>query len=225
MCTIEPLTGDCVSYSLVMLSWWTYSLIIYCTTQFFGCPGIHSSAKCKSVRKPHTYLPDTPVAPTSASKYFQMLPGPPGALQCALRLCKSILRCSLRHLQGWRCIQDATRLTIRIVKCWSCWDLCAGLQETSRAAETSAQVWGRLCEQLRPLRKFCGRLGAIFSQQWFRAAAAAAGSISVHCFFHFRCINHSTFIGQRGWRVVAGGAPPCCWPARRRRGHFGPVIL
>jgi len=44
-------------------------------------------------------------------------------------------------------------LTYRIVKFWSCWDLCADLRETSRAAETAAQ--------------HCGRLGAVFSQQWF----------------------------------------------------------
>jgi len=31
-------------------------------------------------------------------------------------------------------------LTIRIVKFWSYCDLCAGLRETSRAAETSAQA-------------------------------------------------------------------------------------
>jgi len=60
-----------------------------------GAQGIlTSSAKCKSVRKPHANLPDTPVALTSASKYFQILSGPPGALQSALRLCKSVLRCS-----------------------------------------------------------------------------------------------------------------------------------
>jgi len=54
-------------------------------------------------------LPDTPVALTSASKYFQMLPAPPGALQSALRLCTSILTCFWKHLQRWRCIQDAMR--------------------------------------------------------------------------------------------------------------------
>jgi len=68
-----------------------------------------SSAKCQSVPKPHTNLPDTPVALTSASKYFQMLPGPPRAFQSALRLCKSILRCSRKHVQLWMCIEDATR--------------------------------------------------------------------------------------------------------------------
>jgi len=86
-----------------------------------------TSAKCKSVWKLHTILQDTPVALTSAFVYFQMLPGPPGALQCALRLCKSIRRCSCKDLQLWRCIQDATRLTIRIVKCCSCKDLYSSL--------------------------------------------------------------------------------------------------
>jgi len=52
------------------------------------------SAKCNSVRKPHTILPDTLGYLTSAFKYFQMLPDPPGAKQSALRLCNSILRCS-----------------------------------------------------------------------------------------------------------------------------------
>jgi hypothetical protein len=42
---------------------------------------IETSAKCKSVEKVHTYLPDTLVALTSTSKYFQMLPDPPGAVQ------------------------------------------------------------------------------------------------------------------------------------------------
>jgi hypothetical protein len=44
-----------------------------------GDGGGDASAKCKSVRKSHANLPDTPVYPTSASKYFQMLLGPPGA--------------------------------------------------------------------------------------------------------------------------------------------------
>jgi hypothetical protein len=52
----------------------------------------NSSAKCKSVRKPHANLPDTTVNLTSASTYFQMLPGPSAATNSALTLCKSILR-------------------------------------------------------------------------------------------------------------------------------------
>jgi hypothetical protein len=55
---------------------------------------IPTSAKCKLDRKLHANLPDTPIDLTSASKYFQMLPDPPGAKQSALRLCKSIHRCS-----------------------------------------------------------------------------------------------------------------------------------
>ena len=99
-----------------------------------------TSAKCNSVRKLYANLPDTLVALTTASKYSQMLPAPPGALQSVLRLCKSILTCSSKHLKWWRCIQDAMRLSIRIVKLWSCRDRCIGLQETSRAAETPAQA-------------------------------------------------------------------------------------
>jgi len=57
-------------------------------------------------------------------------------------------------------------LAIRIVKCSSCWDLSRGLRETSGAAETSAKVCRRHREQLKPLRKLCGGLGAIFSQPW-----------------------------------------------------------
>jgi len=129
--------------------------------------GAYTSGRCNSVWKPHANLPDTPVALTSASQYFQMLPAPPGALQCALGLCKSILRCSWKHLQLWRCIQDATRLTIRIVEFWSCWDHWVGLQENARSTATSAQCCGRRWERLRPLRKLCERLGAKFSQQWF----------------------------------------------------------
>jgi hypothetical protein len=53
-----------------------------------------SPARCDSVRKPHAVLPDTLGNLTSASKYFQTLPDPPGAKQSVLRLCKSILRCS-----------------------------------------------------------------------------------------------------------------------------------
>ena len=52
---------------------------------------LSTSAKCKLVWKPHANLPDSPVALTRASKYFQMLSGPPGASHSALRLCKSIL--------------------------------------------------------------------------------------------------------------------------------------
>jgi hypothetical protein len=49
-----------------------------------------TSATFQSVQKPHVHLPDTPVVLTSTSKYFQILPDPPGALPGALRLCRSI---------------------------------------------------------------------------------------------------------------------------------------
>ena len=60
---------------------------------------ISTLAKCNSVRKPYATLPDTLVALTTASKYSQMLPAPPGALQSAFRLCRSILTCSSKHLK------------------------------------------------------------------------------------------------------------------------------
>jgi len=114
--------------------------------------GSLTSAKCNSVRKPHPILPDTPGDLTSASKYFQTLPDPPWAKQSALRLCKSILRCSWQHLQLWRCIQDARS---RIVKFRSSWDLCADLQETSREADTTAQLCGILRERPRLRETWC----------------------------------------------------------------------
>jgi hypothetical protein len=73
-------------------------------------------SKCNSVQKPHSILPTTPEDLSSASKYFQMLPDPPGAKQSALRLGNSILRCFLMHLKLWRWIQDALS---RRVKFWS----------------------------------------------------------------------------------------------------------
>ena len=69
----------------------------------------------------------------------------------------STSRCSQAPLELSKVLWDSTRefsgAPSRIVKFWSCWDLCAGLRETSRAAETSVQLYGRL--------------DAIFSQQWF----------------------------------------------------------
>jgi len=58
----------------------------------------YASAKCQSVLRQHATLPDTPGDLSSGSKYIYMLPDRPGATQCALRLCKSILRCSWKHL-------------------------------------------------------------------------------------------------------------------------------
>jgi len=62
--------------------------------QVWRCTWRPSTAKCKSVLKLHTILPDTPVDHTGASMYFQILPGPPGAKHSALRLYKSNLRYS-----------------------------------------------------------------------------------------------------------------------------------
>jgi len=65
------------------------------------------SAKCKLVLKSHTNLAETLLFLIIAPEYCHMLPGPPGAMQRALRLYKSILRCSWKHLQLWRSTQDA----------------------------------------------------------------------------------------------------------------------
>ena len=65
---------------------------------------------------------------------------------------------------AFRILRD---LTYRIVKFRSSYDLYADLQETWREAETAAQLCGRLREQPRPLRIFCGRLDAVLLQQWF----------------------------------------------------------
>jgi len=117
------------------------------------------SAECYFAQKPHANLPDTPVAFTGASEYFQMLSGLPGGCQCALGLCKRIHRYFWMHLQLWRCIQDATRLTIWIFEFWSCWDLRAGLQEAFRADETSAQaLWETWCQLL---------TAVVLRQKWF----------------------------------------------------------
>jgi len=116
---------------------------------------LHASTKWNSVRKPHAFLPDTPGNLIRASKYFQMLLDPPGAGQSSLRLCKSILRCSWKHLQLWRCIHHAPS---RIVKFGSSWDLCADLWETLWEAETTAQLCGILRQRPKPLRSSAGDL-------------------------------------------------------------------
>jgi len=81
--------------------WSTHEAILNCYL------GYSTSAKCTSVWKPHRYLPDTPVNVISTSRSLHVLPGLPGAKLSAFRLCKSILRCSWKLPQLWRCIQDA----------------------------------------------------------------------------------------------------------------------
>jgi len=100
-----------------------------------ACRWNKTSAKCNSVQNPHAILADTPGDLTSASKYFQTLPDPPGAEQSALRLCKSILRCSWKYRQLWSWIQNAPS---GIVQFCSSWALCADLQETSWETEMAA---------------------------------------------------------------------------------------
>ena len=56
---------------------------------------------------------------------------------------------------AFRMLRD---LTCRIVNFWSSWDLCADLRETSRAAETAAQLCRSLREQPRLLHSTAGYL-------------------------------------------------------------------
>jgi len=101
---------------------------------------IPPSPKCKSVWKLHAILQNTFLYLTSASKYYQMLLGPSGAKQSAPRFCKSILRCSSSTWSFGGAFRMLKYLTYRMIKFWSSWDLCAGLRETSRAAET-LDIW------------------------------------------------------------------------------------
>jgi len=138
-----------------------YVIIRY--KQTFGVtflPGLHlyslaTSGKCKSVWKPHAHLLDTQLAPTSAStKYFQMLPGPPGALQSTFRLCKSILRSSWKHLKLWRYIQDATRLD------YSDSQILEHLRLVHRSAgdfESSWDLWHRSGGDFESIWEHCAR--------------------------------------------------------------------
>jgi len=144
--------------------------------------------------------------------YFQTLPDPPGAKQSALRLCKSILRCSWKYLQLWRCIQDAPS---RIVKFRGSWDLCADLRKTSREAETAAQLCGILGERPRALRSSAGDLMPYYHRGGFYITTR-----------HFVCYSHkiryiiiwhalfkSLYIytygqsGRRWYLSIIGGAP------------------
>jgi len=91
----------------------------------------------------------SPVLPTTSKCY-----------QDPLELCKvlSDLAREFAGASGSTCCYEGVfrmlrDLPYRIVKCWSCWDLFAGLWETLRAAEISAQR--------------CRRLGVILSHQWF----------------------------------------------------------
>jgi hypothetical protein len=96
-----------------------------------------------------------------------MLIAPPGGLHCAVTHSKSIGWYSWKPLHSLRCIQDANRFPIQTVKDWNMWNISSGLHGTLGAVQTPAQVYWRHREQLRSLSKLCGRIGAIFSQQWF----------------------------------------------------------
>jgi len=65
-----------------------------------------TTAQCQSIQRSHASHLDSPVVLTLAPEFLQALPGPPAAIQSALRLYKSILRCSWKHVQLWRGIRD-----------------------------------------------------------------------------------------------------------------------
>jgi len=77
-------------------------------------------------------------------------------LRSTTSVCLSTSRCSQAPLELRKVLWDSTRefsgAPSKIVKFSSCWDICEGLQETSRASETSVQL--------------CGRLDAVFLQRW-----------------------------------------------------------
>jgi len=127
-----------------MVYHWPRNILQYNMQRRQACKSEVSSAKCTLVWKPHANLPDTLVDPPCAPKYFQILPGPSAGKHSALRFCNTFLRCYRKHLQWWRCIQDAIRFDLYnspILKQLSplhrsaedfktSWDLCIALQDT-----------------------------------------------------------------------------------------------
>ena len=103
------------------------------------------TAKCNSVCKQYATLLDSPVALTSASKYFQILPAHPGALHNALRLpCGyGTLRTTGLRIRNQVYCRPAQRcpqlqhLTILIVKSHSILNAPPSLQVLSRAHENA----------------------------------------------------------------------------------------
>jgi len=81
---------------VIVISGWKWDIIGDC-----------SLANCKTVQMPHSNLPATPVALTSAPRLFQPLPCSPGTRHSALWYCKSFVGCSGMPLQVWSCIEGA----------------------------------------------------------------------------------------------------------------------
>ena len=124
------------------------------------------STECKSVWKHHAHLPDTSVNLTCASIFFQLLPGPPWTEEMCSQTpheqCQMLLEAPavIEMHSGWSNIwpirqsNSGTAQTSAQV-CRRLWGETEtsdpALQETSREAQTSAQLGGRL--------------GAVFSQQ------------------------------------------------------------
>jgi len=86
----------------------------------------------------------------------------------------STSRCSQTPLELYKVLSDSARaFSCAFESSWGCGGTFRILQNlTIRigdfiAAKTLVQVCRRLRDQLRSLHKLCGRLGAIFSHQWF----------------------------------------------------------
>jgi len=101
-------------------------------------------------------------------------------------------------------------LTYRIIKFWRSGDLFADLRETSREAETAAQLCGILREQPRPLRSSAGDLvpyshssGSYITTRHFvisyssllhpmrETEGAGYGITGSRIFLPFFCLKHS----------------------------------
>jgi len=88
--------------------------------------------------------------------------------------------------------------------------LCSSLRETSRAAETSAQVRRRLQGWLRPWHKLCGKLNAIHQQKTF--PSGRNGSVRVDA-LRQSCQRHPGGRLLRAWRQYH--ASRCTLPSDR----------
>jgi len=96
----------------------------------------------------------SPVLP-STSRCFQTALQQRNVLSDSARAFSCAPESTCSYGGAFRMLRD---LTCRIVKFWSCWELCADLRETSRAVETAAQLCGRFQKQPIPLDSTAGDL-------------------------------------------------------------------
>jgi hypothetical protein len=104
------------------------------------------------VKQDHPNYPDALSDLISPLDLFQILSEPSEANQCTLSLCMIIPRCFESTYTNRGAFRILWKLSCRIISLCSNWHLCIGMWETSRTADTCAQL--------------CRRLGALFGQQW-----------------------------------------------------------